>query len=279
MALSVRTNVSALRAIGHLNYSQNSLSNSLSRISSGLRINHAADDSAGLAVASRMESDNTSLKQSIRNANDGISMIQTAEGGLNEIHSILVRMRELSVQGSSATYTSDDRALINTEFGQLASELNRIASVANFNRTSLLNSSTTNFSLQVGIQNNADNRIVVNLASLAATGGALSLNTLFGSGITTVANAQAAISTLDAAIDEVSTRRSTLGATQNRLETAVNEASNYSENLAASASGILDVDYASESSDMTRYQIMQQAGVAALGQAKAIPQSVISLLS
>jgi flagellin len=279
MALSVRTNVSALRAIGHLNYSQNSLSNSLSRISSGLRINHAADDSAGLAVASRMESDNTSLKQSIRNANDGISMVQTAEGGLNEIHSILVRMRELSVQGSSATYTSDDRALINTEFGQLASELNRIASVANFNRTSLLNSSTTNFSLQVGIQNNSDNRIVVNLASLAATGGALSLNTLFGSGITTVANAQAAISTLDAAIDEVSTRRSTLGATQNRLETAVNEASNYSENLAASASGILDVDYASESSDMTRYQIMQQAGVAALGQAKAIPQSVISLLS
>jgi flagellin len=279
MALSVRTNVSALRAIGHLNYSQNSLSNSLQRISSGLRINHAADDSAGLAVASRMESDNTSLKQSIRNANDGISMVQTAEGGLNEIHSILVRMRELSVQGSSATYTSDDRALINTEFGQLASELNRIASVANFNRTSLLNSSTTNFSLQVGIQNNSDNTIVLNLAALAATGGALSLDTLFGSGITTVANAQAAISTLDAAIDEVSTRRSTLGATQNRLETAVNEASNYSENLAASASGILDVDYAQESSDMTRYQIMQQAGVAALGQAKAIPQSVISLLS
>jgi len=279
MALSVRTNVSALRAIGHLNYSQNSLSNSLQRISSGLRINHAADDSAGLAVASRMESDNASLKQSIRNANDGISMVQTAEGGLNEIHSILVRMRELSVQGSSATYTEDDRALINTEFGQLASELNRIASVANFNRTSLLNSGTTNFSIQVGIQNNADNRIVVNLAGLAATGGALSLDTLFTSGITTVANAQAAISTLDSAIDAVSTRRSTLGATQNRLETAVNEASNYSENLAASASGILDVDYAQESSDMTRYQIMQQAGVAALGQAKAIPQSVISLLS
>jgi len=257
MALSVRTNVSALRAIGHLNYSQNQLSNSLQRISSGLRINHAADDSAGLAVASRMESDNASLKQSIRNANDGISMVQTAEGGLNEIHSILVRMRELSVQGSSATYTEDDRALINTEFGQLASELNRIASVANFNRTSLLNSSTTNFSLQVGIQNNADNTIVVNLAGLAATGGALSLDTLFASGITTVANAQAAISTLDSAIDAVSTRRSTLGATQNRLETAVNEASNYSENLAASASGILDVDYAQESSDMTRYQIMQ----------------------
>lgn len=279
MALSVRTNVSALRAIGHLTYSQNRLGSSLERISSGMRVNHASDDAAGLAVASRMDSDNTSLKQAIRNANDGISMVQTAEGGLNEIHSILVRMRELSVQGSSGTYSSDDRALINTEFGQLASELNRIASVANFNRTSLLNSTTTNFQLQVGISNNADNRITLDLSTLAATGAALSLNTLFTSGITTIANAQAAISTLDSAIDGISTRRSTLGATQNRLETAVNEATNYSENLSSASSGILDVDYAAESSDMTRYQIMQQAGVAALGQAKAIPQSVISLLS
>ena len=279
MALSVRTNISALRAVGRLNNSQNALSNSLEKISSGLRVNRAADDAAGLAVASRMESDNTSLNQAIRNANDGISLIQTAEGGLNEIHNILVRMRELSVQASNNTYNSDDRALINTEFGQLASELNRIASVANFNRTSILNSGTTNFSLQVGIHNNADNRLVINLASLAATGGSLSLNTLFGSGITTVANAQAAISTLDSAIDDISTRRSTLGATQNRLENALNEAANYSENLSGSASQILDVDYAEESANMTKYQIMQQAAVAALGQAKAIPQSIISLLS
>ena len=279
MALSVRTNISALRAVGRLNNSQNALSSSLEKISSGLRVNRAADDAAGLAVASRMESDNTSLNQAIRNANDGISLIQTAEGGLNEIHNILVRMRELSVQASNNTYNSDDRALINTEFGQLASELNRIASVANFNRTSILNSGTTNFSLQVGIHNNADNRLVINLASLAATGGSLSLNTLFGSGITTVSNAQAAISTLDSAIDDISTRRSTLGATQNRLENALNEAANYSENLSGSASQILDVDYAEESSSMTRFQIMQQAGVAALGQAKAIPQSIVSLLS
>jgi flagellin len=279
MALSVRTNTASLRAIGHLNYTQNHLSNSLERISSGLRVNRAADDTAGLAVASRMESDNTSLNQAIRNANDGISLVQTAEGGLNEIHSILVRMRELSVQASSQTYSSSDRSLINTEFGQLASELNRIASVANFNRQDLLNSSTTNFQLQVGIQNNSDNRIVINLANLAATGAALSLNTLFGSGITTLSNAQSAVSTIDAAIDEISERRSTLGSLQNRLENAVNEASNYSENLSASSSQILDVDYAQESSDMTRYQIMQQAGVAALGQAKAITQSVISLLS
>jgi len=279
MALSVRTNIAAMRAVGSLNNSQNMLSNSLERISSGLRVNRSADDAAGLSVAARMESDNTSLTQSIRNANDGISMIQTAEGGLNEIHNILVRMRELSVQAANNTYNSDDRDLINTEFGQLASELNRIASVANFNRQDILNSTTTNFQLQIGIHNNSDNRIVINLASLSATGAALSLNTLFASGITTIANAQNAISTLDAAIDSVSDRRSTLGAFQNRLENALNEAANYSENLSSSSSQILDVDYAQESSDMTRFQIMQQAGVAALGQAKAIPQSVISLLS
>jgi flagellin len=226
-----------------------------------------------------MESDATSLTQAMRNANDGISMIQTAEGGLNEIHSILVRMRELSVQGASETYNSDDRELINTEFKQLASELNRIASVANFNRTDILASSDSDFSIQIGIQNNDNNRISINLAGLAATGNAIGLSTLFSSGITSVSNASAAISTIDAALDDVSDRRATLGAFQNRLESALNEAASYSENLGASASQILDVDYAQESSNMTKYQIMQQAGVAALGQAKAIPQSIISLLS
>jgi flagellin len=215
----------------------------------------------------------------MRNANDGISMIQTAEGGLNEIHSILVRMRELSVQSASETYNSDDRELINTEFKQLASELNRIASVANFNRTDILASTDSSYSIQIGIQNTSNDRITINLQGLAATGNALGLNTLFGSGITSVSNASAAISTIDAALDDVSDRRATLGAFQNRLESALNEAASYSENLGASASQILDVDYAQESSNMTKYQIMQQAGVAALGQAKAIPQSIISLLS
>jgi flagellin len=188
-------------------------------------------------------------------------------------------MRELSVQGASETYNSDDRELINTEFKQLASELNRIASVANFNRTDILASSDSDFSIQIGIQNNDNNRISINLAGLAATGNAIGLSTLFSSGITSVSNASAAISTIDAALDDVSDRRATLGAFQNRLESALNEAASYSENLGASASQILDVDYAQESSNMTKYQIMQQAGVAALGQAKAIPQSVISLLS
>ena len=280
MALTVRTNIASIRASNRLNNTQSNLTSSLEKISSGLRVNRAADDAAGLSVASRMDSDNTSLKQAIRNANDGISMIQTAEGGLNEIYNILVRMRELSVQASNETYNSTDRSQINTEFSQLALEIERIASIANFNRQNLLNSSVT-MTLQIGIHNNSDNQMQVALSEIAATWGALglSVNNIAASGISTMARAASAISTLDSALQSVNTRRARIGAIQNRLENALNEATNYSENLAASASQILDVDYAEESSNMTRFQIMQQAGVAALGQAKAIPQSVVSLLS
>ena len=281
MALTVRTNSTALHSIKTLNKTQSSLSKSLGRISSGLRVNKAADDSAGLSVATRQTSDNTSLKQAIRNANDGISLVQTAEGGLNEVYNILVRMRELAVQGSNETYNSGDRAAISKEFTTLASEIKRIASVANFNRQKVLNSTTTAFNLQVGIHKNADNKIILNLASVAATWGSLSLNSssLAASGITSYSRSVTAIQVIDTALKSVNTSRSTLGSYQNRLENALNEATNYSENLQNSASQILDVDYATESANMTRYQIMQQAGVAALGQAKAIPQSIISLLS
>ena len=281
MALTVRNNIAANNSINTLNRTQNKLTNSLAKISSGLRVNSAGDDAAGLSVATRQTSDNTSLKQAMRNANDGISMVQTAEGGLNEVYNILVRMRELAVQGSNATYNSGDRAAISKEFTTLASEIKRIASVANFNRQQVLNSTSTAFALQIGIHKNADNKIVLNLASVAATWGSLKINTssLAASGITTLKRSVTAINIIDTALKSVNTSRSTLGSYQNRLESTLNEASNYSQNLSASASQILDVDYATESANMTRYQIMQQAGVAALGQAKAIPQSIISLLS
>jgi flagellin len=271
--------MAALNSIKTLNRTQNKLTSSLSKISSGLRINSASDDAAGLSVATRQESDNTSLKQAMRNANDGISLVQTAEGGLNEVYNILVRMRELSVQGANQTYNSTDRAAVSKEFTTLASEIKRIASVANFNRQNVLNSATTAFSLQVGIQKNSDNKIILNLASVAATWGSLGISGVAAGGITTLANSVTAIAIIDTALISVNTARSTLGSYQNRLESSLNEASNYSQNLANSASQILDVDYATESANMTRYQIMQQAGVAALGQAKAIPQSIISLLS
>jgi len=281
MALTVRTNMAAITSINKLNKTQSSLSSSLGKISSGLRINRAADDAAGLSVASRMNSDLTSLKQAMRNTNDGISMVQTAEGGLSELHNILVRMRELSVQASNETYNSTDRGMITTEMTQLKNEYVRISSTANFNRVDVLSGTDTAFNIQVGIHDNADNRININLASLNSTVAAVGLATVVAS-IASAGNltqAQANISSIDAALSNIATRRARLGAIQNRLENALSEATNYSENLSSSQSQIMDVDYASESANMTRYQIQQQAGVAALAQAKAIPQSIISLLS
>ena len=152
MSLVLRTNMAAIRSITNLNKTQSALSTSLGKISSGLRINKAADDAAGLSVATRMNSDLVSLKQAMRNTNDGISMIQTAEGGLSELHNILVRMRELSVQASNETYGTIDRGMIATELGQLREEYIRIASTANFNRVDVLSGSDTAFNIQVGIQ-------------------------------------------------------------------------------------------------------------------------------
>ena len=254
----------------------------MEKISSGLRINRAADDAAGLGVATRMESDNTSLKQAMRNTNDGISMVQTAEGSIEQLSNILIRFRELTVQAANETYTSTDRTMIQTEMGQLQNEYNRITSTANFNEQDLLEA-TTAVSIQVGIDGSADNRITFTLSNFATTAGAIGggLSIVFGQ----IANgaevtvAQANLARLDSAVNSLSSRRATLGAIQNRFENALSEASTYSQNLSAAQSQILDVDYASESANMTRYQIQSQAGVAALAQAKAIPQSIISLLS
>ena len=281
MAMSVRSNMAAIRATNQLNRTQTSLTKSLERISSGLRINTAADDAAGLSVASSMQSDNTSIKQAMRNTNDGISMIQTAEGGANEVYNILTRMRELAVQSSNQTYNSTDRKQMTIEFNELRKEIKRIATTANFNSISVLNSTKT-LKFQIGLHSNTDNQFSIKMASVNLSIGALSISTAkvsIGGATTAIGFATNAINKIDAALVSVNDVRARLGAYQNRLESTLNEASNYSENLAASASRIIDVDYAQESSSMTRYQIMQQAGVAALGQAKAIPQSVISLLS
>jgi flagellin len=191
----------------------------------------------------------------------------------------MVRMRELSVQASNETYNSTDRSQMNTEYSNLVGEVQRLVSVAQFNRQDILNQTSTQFTIQLGIHNNSSNRLDINLSTLNSTLGALGLSNQFQVIGSTIASAQANLAQIDKALNGINTRRAYLGAVQNRLENALNEATNYSENLASSASQILDVDYAEESSRMTRYQIMQQAGVAALGQAKAIPQSVVSLLS
>ena len=278
MALTVRTNVGALSAIKTLNNTQNSLTKSLGRVSSGSRINQAGDDAAGLSVSSRMKSDNVSLKAAMRNTNDGISLIQTTEGSLNEVYNILTRMRELAVQASNDTYSSTDRAQIQIEFNQLRSEISRIASDTNFNRIGVLNSTKT-LKFQIGINNASNNQFSIAMSTVSASLGALSIaKTKVSIGKSTSSFARAAITTIDTALSSVNDKRAKLGAFQNRLESALNTASNYSQNLSAAASQISDVDYASESANLTKFQIMQQAGVAALGQAKAIPQSVLSLL-
>jgi flagellin len=275
MALTVRTNIAALRSINQLNNTQSTLSGSLEKISSGLRIRRAGDDAAGLAVASRMNADNVSLRQAMRNANDGVSLVQTAEGTLNEIGSILTRMRELSVQASNGTYTTSDRQLIDKEFVLMKNEIARIASNSTFNGISLLAGKTGSLTLQIGIDNIGQDKLSIQMSAISASAGALKITTL---SVSTNTGALSAIASIDAAITTVNTARAELGATQNRLESALSQASTYSENLSSSYSQIMDLDYASESSNMTRLQIMQQAGVAALGQAKAISQSVVSLL-
>jgi flagellin len=283
MAMTIRTNLAAMSSITSLNGTQKSLSNSLEKISSGLRINRAADDAAGMGVATRMETDNTSLKQAMRNTNDGISLVQTAEGSIEQLTNILIRFRELSVQASNETYTATDRAMIGTEMTQLKNEYKRITTLANFNEQSLLNN-TTALTIQVGIDGTSNDRIDIAMSQIATSLGATAfsdLSTVFSNIATasTAAVATANLSRLDTAINALSTRRAKLGAIQNRFENALSEASTYSQNLSAAQSQILDVDYANESANMTRYQIQSQAGVAALAQAKAIPQSIISLLS
>ena len=273
MALTVRTNMSAMSAYNSLNSTQNALTNSLGRISSGLRVTKAADDAAGLGVATKLASRSDSLGQAMRNANDGISMIQTAEGSTNEVTNILSRMRELAVQSSSETLADSERAYINDEFSQLNQEITRISSVTEFNGISLGDGSTSTVSAQIGIENAATSRISISLGDLRAT--VLGVGTLDLSSST---GARSAIDAIDSAIDTVNGYRSSYGAVQNRLESSLSNSSTYMESLKSAESQIMDADFAKESTEMTKNQIMQQAGVAALAQAKNVNQSVLSLL-
>jgi flagellin len=274
MALTVRTNLSAMSAYNTLSRTQNSLSGTLGRISSGLRVNSAADDAAGLGVATKLNSQATSMEQAMRNANDGISIIQTAEGATNEVTNILNRMRELAVQSSSETLADSERAYINEEFDQLNQELDRIASVTEFNGVQLADGSTTTIAAQVGINNATTSRISISLGDLRAT--VLGVGTL---DLSTSTGAQSALDSIDSALDVVSSQRASLGAVQNRLDSSLSNSANYLESLRAAESQIMDADFAKESTEMTKLQIMQQAGVAALAQAKGINDAVLSLLN
>ena len=274
MALTVRTNVASMMAAGALSRTSNSLTQSLGRVSSGLRINSAADDAAGLGVATNLETAVVSTRQAMRNTNDGISIVQTAEGAANEVTDILQRLRELAVQSSSETLSDDERAFISDEAGQLIGEIQRIAEVTEFNGIALSNT-TSSLDVQVGTTSAATARITIDLGDLSITTG-LAID---GIDLATTAGAQAALDTIDTALASVNGFRSTLGAVQNRLESSLANSQTYVEALSSAQSQVLDLDFATETAELTKLQIMQQAGVASLAQAKTINQSVISLLS
>ena len=274
--MSVRTNIASMAAAGQLGRTNKGLANSLSKISSGLRINSASEDAAGLGVATNLESQVISTRQAMRNTNDGISIIQTAESAANEVTDILQRMRELAVQSSSETLADTERSFISDEFNQLRSEVGRIAAVTEFNGLQLADGTNTGISVQVGIQNDSSSRINIALGDLTTGTAGLNLDNLE---LSTSTAARASLDTIDTALGSVNSFRSQFGAVQNRLDSALNNSQISTEALSSAGSRIMDTDFATETSNLTKLQIMQQAGVASLAQAKNINQSVISLLS
>jgi len=271
MGLRVNTNVASLTAQRNLGNVTTRLQGNFSRLASGLRIATSADDAAGLGISERMRSQIRSFSVARRNAQDGVSLTQTAEGSLQEVSNILNRMRELSVQAANGTLSTNDRATIDNEFSELVSEVDRIASQTTFNGVQILDGSVATVDLQVGI--NAGETIAAAMQDVTAS--TLSIDALQTD---TAANASSAITALDTAIGSVNTSRGTLGATQNRLTSTINSIANVRENLSAAESRIRDVDVATETADLTRNTILQQASTSILAQANAQSQLALSLL-
>jgi flagellin len=268
----LNTNIGSLNTQRNLSATNTAMQKSLEKLSSGYRINKAADDAAGLAISETMKAQINGLNQAKRNAQDGISLLQTAEGGMNETHAILQRMRELAVQAANGTYDSTtDLANIQEEINSLVTEIGHISASTKFNGKDLLSSAVGTITLQVGATN-ADTMVMTMQKADTTTLGVNALS------ITTVADANAAISTIDGAIEKVSTARAKLGAYQNRLEHIINNLGTTSENLAAANSRIRDVDMAAEMSQFTKNQVLSQAGVAMLAQANQAPQAILKLL-
>ncbi|MBI5057038.1 MAG: flagellin FliC [Nitrospirae bacterium] len=281
MSLIVNTNLFALNAQKNVSKVQTGLGTSVERLSSGLRVNSAKDDAAGLAISMKLTSQVRSLNQAIRNAQDGISVVQTAEGGMNEIHNILIRMRELAQQASTGTLATSDRTALNNEFADLKSEITRISDTTEFNGLSLLDGtlSANGVSLQVGINNTANDRISVSGSTFYdIDASSIGLTTTNVSSIDTAANAQSMLTIVDSAIATVSTRRGTLGGVQNRLGSTIANLGIAAENLSAANSRIVDADFAVETANLTKSQIILQAGIAVLGQANTLPQYALQLL-
>jgi flagellin len=279
--MRINHNIAALNTHRQLNSASNAQAKSMEKLSSGLRINRAGDDAAGLAISEKMRGQIRGLDQASRNAQDGISLIQTAEGALNETHSILQRMRELATQSATDTNTATDRAELQKEFNQLAKETTRIAKTTEFNTQKLLDGSDADGKVfQIGA--NAGQNLTLTIGAMDATTLAVGTGTTeadtVGIDITTQANADAAITLVNTAIETVSAERSKLGATQNRLEHTINNLGTSSENLTAAESRVRDVDMAKEMMTQTKNSILSQAAQAMLAQSNQMPQGVLQLL-
>ena len=278
MAISIKTNVASIRSQRNLAKATNSFQSSVEKLSSGLRINRAGDDAARSAISSQMSALELGLKQADRNSNDAISLVQTAEGALNESGGIVTRMRELAVQAANeGTMDTTERGYLQQEFNLLRSELDRIVNVTEYNGQKLvdgsISSTATALDFQVGMNNTANDRIALSLANTTSTG--LSIDT---DSLATASQAQAAIDALDTALATINTERSTLGSTQNRLQMTISNLGNMYENMAASNSRMKDVDVAEETAKFTRNQILSQAATSMLAQSNSLPQSALSLI-
>lgn len=269
MAQTINTNMMSLKAQRYLSQSQSSMANSMQRLSSGLRVNSAKDDAAGLAIAERMNTQVRGMNTAIRNANDGISLAQTAEGGLQEVNNMLQRMRELAVQSKNGTNSDSDRVNLNAEFTALNQEIGRIAETTIFNEQSVLQNGSGSVVFQVGANNSSSNTLTVQLTSVVSMAAAT---------VSTVGGAATAINAIDVMIDQVTASRASFGAVQSRFESAINNLQVGMENQAAARGRIMDADFAVETANLTRSQILQQAGNAMVTQANTAPQSVIQLL-
>ena len=276
MGLRINTNVASINAQRHLSGTKLALDKSLEKLSSGYRINRAGDDAAGLAISENLKAQVRGLKQASRNAQDGISLIQVAEGGLNEISSILIRLRELAVQAASDTIGQTERQFLNVEYDQLISEVDRIADGAEFNRTPLLNGTGAVFDIQVGTRNDPNiDRISFDASKADANVAALGINL---TSVADQASAQNSLAALDSAIVSVSGMRADFGALQNRLQSTVNNIAVSVENLSAANSRVRDVDIAEETAELTRNNIMMQAGTSVLAQANQSAATALTLL-
>ncbi len=273
MPQTINTNLVSLNSQRHLNTSQSSLATSMQRLSSGLRINSAKDDAAGLAIAERMNTQVRGMNVAMRNANDAISLAQTAEGALGKVGDMLQRMRELAVQSANATNGTGDRANLNAEFAQLSAEITRTIASTRFNGIDILGAGAGAQVFQVGA--NSGDTVTVTTTNLT---GAATVTAVTGGNVSTVGASTTALTNIDAALDTINNERALYGAAQNRFEAVIGNLQVASENQAAARARIMDADFAAETANLSRAQILQQAGNAMVAQANQLPQQVLQLL-